>query len=318
MMINNVWKEDSRKRPYIAAGVLAVLLVAEIFFVGGVLAYYLGELGQVIHELIIGILGIAVIAAFGGRMRGAFPMHKIQGSRVAGSLLIWMGMFEVMNIAVVILDFFFPEEMIEANSGVNELLNTMPMWLGMITIALVPAVCEEIAFRGALFSCFRKLKNKWIAILVVALFFGACHGSFYRMVPTAILGAAIGYVLVETDNLFYCILIHFVNNACSVIATGIIQLIYHLVGTDYLAEMTEVYTSGLSDVGSTICGAWLAPFLLYAGNYLLHRGLPGYDRGLFPLEKKRERRIVIWSTLGLVSYGYILEMVSGILWLIFS
>ena len=92
--------------------------------------------------------------------------------------------------------------------------------LVLLVVAVTPAICEEIAFRGALLTCFRGKRSKWTGIIIVGLFFGACHGSVWRMVPTAILGLVMGYVLFETENIFYCMLIHFTNNAFSVILTN--------------------------------------------------------------------------------------------------
>ena len=41
---------------------------------------------------------------------------------------------------------------------------------------LLPALCEELAFRGLILSGFRHLGHKWRAIVYTALFFGLTHG----------------------------------------------------------------------------------------------------------------------------------------------
>ena len=82
---------------------------------------------------------------------------------------------------------FFPDQMLNASNGVDELMSATPMWIDLLVVAVTPAICEEIAFRGALLTCFRGTRSKWTGIIIVGLFFGACHGSVWRMVPTAIL-----------------------------------------------------------------------------------------------------------------------------------
>src|SRR6185295_4382420 len=58
----------------------------------------------------------------------------------------------------------------------------------LLLIALSPAICEELFFRGALLSGLRRDLPAWKVIAFEMLFFGAVHMSIYRFAPTAILG----------------------------------------------------------------------------------------------------------------------------------
>ena len=184
-------------------------------------------------------------------------------------------------IPTSILLYVFPEQMSGATESVSELSGGLPFALAVLLICVTPAIFEEMAFRGGLFSCFRGFKSPWPAILISAVVFGAFHGSFWRFVPTAMLGIAMGYLLAETDNMFYNMLFHLINNALPML---LLQLTFSQMESAESMIQTGV---PLVTVAVYFLYASAGPFLLYAGNYLIHKGQPGYDRGLLPKEKKK-------------------------------
>jgi len=88
----------------------------------------------------------------------------------------------------------------------------------LFMIALIPAIGEELLFRGVIQRLFGDwFKNKHIAIFVTAALFSAVHMQFYGFVPRMLLGVLFGYLLVWSGSLWLPILGHFVNNAMAVI-----------------------------------------------------------------------------------------------------
>lgn len=88
----------------------------------------------------------------------------------------------------------------------------------LLVIAVVPAIGEELLFRGALQTIFlRWIKNPHVAIWLVAIIFSAIHMQFYGFLPRLVLGALFGYLFYWTKNLWYPILAHFLNNAAAVV-----------------------------------------------------------------------------------------------------
>ena len=124
---------------------------------------------------------------------------------------------------------------------------------------------------------------------MVSAVFGAFHGSIWRFVPTAILGVGMGYLLVVTDNMFYNMFFHLVNNLVPVL---LIQFIYGAgqgIGID--VGSGAAYGAGqvpLATVGFYMLYGSSAPFLLYAGDYLLRKGQSGYRDGFLPRRKKAD------------------------------
>ena len=84
-------------------------------------------------------------------------------------------------------------------------------------IAFIPALGEELFFRGALQQIFQNKKNAIMAIWLTAFIFSAIHFQFYGFVPRFLLGAFFGYLLVWSGNLWLPVLAHFVNNAIAIV-----------------------------------------------------------------------------------------------------
>lgn len=93
-------------------------------------------------------------------------------------------------------------------------------------MALLPALAEEVSFRGTLQQILAQGKLKGqihIAIWATAFIFSAVHMQFYGFVPRMLMGAMFGYVFVWTGTLWVPILMHFTNNGLAVMA-------YYLIG----------------------------------------------------------------------------------------
>lgn len=97
-------------------------------------------------------------------------------------------------------------------------------------MALLPALSEELSFRGTLQQIIYKDQSGKVqstkvhlAIWITAFIFSAIHMQFYGFVPRMLLGAIFGYVFVWSGSLWVPITMHFVNN-------GLAVLVYYLMG----------------------------------------------------------------------------------------
>ena len=97
-------------------------------------------------------------------------------------------------------------------SSISDLLYTL------VVIAVVPAIGEELLFRGYLQQkIFSRLKNPHTAIIITAFLFSIIHLDFQGIIPRFFLGALLGYIFYWSGSLLLPILAHFVNNAQVVI-----------------------------------------------------------------------------------------------------
>jgi len=96
--------------------------------------------------------------------------------------------------------------------------------VNLFMIALLPAVAEELMFRGGVQRTFNRMfKNPHVAIWTTAIIFSAIHLQFYGFLPRLLLGAGFGYIYYFSGNLWYAMLGHFLNNAYAVCAAWYMQ-----------------------------------------------------------------------------------------------
>lgn len=114
--------------------------------------------------------------------------------------------------------------------------------ISFVIVSISPAICEEAVFRGVVMHSFDNGKNKWIAIVVTGLIFGAFHGNIWRFVPAALLGIMLGYIVYETDNMIYGALFHAINNAMPLLSIFAMKSMYS-------NEMFQSQMSTMTDNG---------------------------------------------------------------------
>ncbi len=94
-------------------------------------------------------------------------------------------------------------------------------WLlfNLFFLAVIPAICEELLFRGALIGSLKlMIKNKHLLVIVSAIIFSAIHLQFFSFLSRFALGLILGYAYVYSGSIIPAMVAHFVNNALSVIS----------------------------------------------------------------------------------------------------
>jgi sodium transport system permease protein len=94
------------------------------------------------------------------------------------------------------------------HAGLLEGLASVPVSVRLLLLAISPAICEELFFRGALLSGLRRDLGVLACVAWEALLFGAAHSSIYRFVPTGLLGMALTAVTLRSRSLLPAILLH--------------------------------------------------------------------------------------------------------------
>lgn len=92
--------------------------------------------------------------------------------------------------------------------------------VNLLLMAVLPALSEEITFRGVLqrlLSPKNSSLNSQLSIWLTAIIFSAIHMQFYGFVPRMLMGALFGYMFVWTGSLWVPMLMHFVNNGMAVL-----------------------------------------------------------------------------------------------------
>lgn len=176
---------------------------------------------QLIFNEVVIMLGAAVLMMWVYRLR---PVETLSLKSVKPA--VWLailflipsgymtalGIFKIANFVIPA-----PTQALERFSA-DVIPKGMPEWQLLLYIALLPAVCEELAFRGVLLSGLKRKFRPAVLIVVVGIIFGVFHISLFRIAPTAILGMVLTLIAMMTGSVFPGMLLHAGNNAMGVVA----------------------------------------------------------------------------------------------------
>jgi sodium transport system permease protein len=207
------------------AGTVAVFtaLVAVLFFLGAIqLQVGLGERGLLIAEWLLLFVPAAAFVGLGGfDVRRTLSLRTPSVRGVLGGVTLIAGAVPVVWLIGWLQTFVLPVPW-ELLEGLEELVTADTpgrlAWL-LLLLAVTPAVCEEVVFRGVLLGGTRRLAPGRFIVLN-GLVFGAFHLSFetvIRFLPTATLGIVIAWAVWRTGSIWVGALMHFLNNGTIVV-----------------------------------------------------------------------------------------------------
>lgn len=305
------YMENEKKQLRLWQGLLVIVLAGlEVFVFSGFLPQWLGMGRSLIGELILLGMAVGAVAVFHGNFRSVFPIHKPKLTEVMGTILIYLGASQAISVVTMIEMYIAPEMVTETSIGLSSMFTSSSMIVAIIVVGIAPAICEEAVFRGVFFnSVWNQTHGKWIPILVTAAVFGLFHGSIIRFFPTFLLGIVLGYLVYETNNMFYNVMFHAINNIIPVLVLYGMQFLMQLMaralgmnGSGMWNFVMDTATSQVSQLSPAFMGIYMIDggvglAILYLGNHVLHLGREGYPKELFPKEKRKQQ--FIWLALAL-------------------
>lgn len=94
-----------------------------------------------------------------------------------------------------------------------------PLWIVLIVIAVLPAICEEVLFRGLVQGILKNRLSQNQLIVVIGILFGVFHLSLFRFLPTGTLGMVLAYLRIRTGSILPCMCLHMAHNGFYLWAT---------------------------------------------------------------------------------------------------
>lgn len=207
------------------AGLFMLVLVISFQLVPNVMWALFAQVtpyGNTVFLLVYGLvyavtMGLPLLLLLGKRRFN--PLTPTQRVHPGVGFLGCVGAVGVCMLANVITSFilmFFSTFGVEAAPPPKLMVDTpISFALNLVVMAVLPALLEELVFRGCLLRLLR-VYGDGTAVVVSAVLFGLMHGNL-RQVPFAIIvGLVLGWLYVVTENIWMPILVHFLNNAIAV------------------------------------------------------------------------------------------------------
>ncbi len=149
--------------------------------------------------------------------------------------------------------------------------------VGVVVIAVVPAISEELVFRGVVQrNLVQWFNSRHVGVWLAAAIFSAIHLQFFGFVPRFVLGLVLGYLYEWSGNILVPMAAHFTQNAFQLI------LLY--------AQQRGAFAASSFDADSTEALPWwwqlLSVLLTGAALWLLYRRTQEPTAGALPTEMR--------------------------------
>jgi sodium transport system permease protein len=97
-------------------------------------------------------------------------------------------------------------------------------WGAVLVFAVLPSLCEELAFRGFILSGLRRRFTPWNAIWLSSFMFALYPMNVFQFLPTFLLGAVLGLLTVRSGSIWPAVLFHLLHNGLLVVSTWLTDL----------------------------------------------------------------------------------------------
>ena len=223
-------KRNIRRDANFVGFVLIALLVAQLVVAFGLRFLTAARLlnvatldntGYLFLNMLLYIVYLAVpavlVALIARRRQNPFPTRRVSVGNYAVALFGGMTMAVAANYATSLIMSIltavgvpypqFPQT--QSGTPVSLILN-------LVSTAVLPALLEEMVMRGYVLGALRRYGDK-LAVILSAALFGLIHGNVLQVPFAFFLGLTLGWLVVQTGSIWPAVLLHFGNNAMSVL-----------------------------------------------------------------------------------------------------
>jgi sodium transport system permease protein len=149
--------------------------------------------------------------------RKVFPWGRAEGWTFASVVFFAPGVVMLGLAAKAAQSFFLIAPSAHGMAGLPADVEQVSVYAFAISIALIPAIFEELMYRGFVMQSLLARMKPAAAIVIAAILFGIAHMSVFQIMPTAVLGVVLGIAAYRTGGVMAPIMVHFLNNLFAVL-----------------------------------------------------------------------------------------------------
>ena len=213
--------------PTLTMGLLVIaLLFPAWFFVQSAVSPGPGEdVRPLLHAtallmpLLFVLLPMAVMWYWKVNLASALLLHLPRGRYLAAGFLVglsaWVPAHEINVLQQAVVG--TPHAVVENARIIGEALALMHPAMVLLIVAVVPAVSEELLFRGFLLGALGWSGRRWAAIIGSAAIFGVFHFFLFKLAVTVGLGMLFGYLCWQAKSIVPAVIAHLLHNAMNLV-----------------------------------------------------------------------------------------------------
>jgi sodium transport system permease protein len=239
-------------------GLIAAVAVL-FFYLAAPFQIRFGEAGLLVSQITLLLLPALLFLRLGGyEVSKSLSLKAPTAGGLLAGLLVILGGTPIVWFLTWLQGFFlpFPQEFLE---GMAEFMTagslSRTLWL-LLLVAVVPAICEEVLFRGVFLSGIRRRMTPMRAILLNGIVFGAFHvpsATVYRLLPSAVLGMLLAWVVLRTRSIWPAMVMHFVNNGSIVVLSSFPWILERFSDPQQGPPIWLLFPA----LGSLLLGGWM-------------------------------------------------------------
>ncbi len=232
--------------------VVAVTMLL-VLYAGSMLQIKYGLMGVFGTQLILLAVPLFLVIYTKRDVKETYGFAYAKMADYLGSTVLIVGAYLVNLVIAVGLMSLFPESAGNVETVFEDIMsgNVPAVFL---VIALAPAVCEEMLFRGVIMHSLKVKYRVPSAIAITAALFGLYHMSLVKFIPTGLLGLLLCLVVWKTGSIYPAMLMHFINNAISVFISCYPEQVEKVLPVLYKDTLSGLEALCLCAVGLVLMG----------------------------------------------------------------
>ncbi len=150
-------------------------------------------------------------------LRRALRIHRVQPAHLLSAIVLGFAMHpSYMALGEAISSVYSIGEETQQTMGAWQgIVLAQPLWAILLVLAVTPAICEELTFRGFIFGGLLRHGGALRAVVVSALFFGFVHPVLQQSLAACVMGLVLGLIAWRTGGVICTMVVHLINNTLS-------------------------------------------------------------------------------------------------------
>ena len=223
LWVNHLWRDREETASPSEAILCGVTVLVCMFFAQFMAGSSVGGWGSIVKSTVIVQLGIILtpcllMSIFLTRsIRQALRLNAASPSQVIATALLGVCLHpSYLILGNAIAEIYTISESMKVVLGEFQgMVMSQPIWAVLLVMAVLPAICEELTFRGFIFGGLQR-QGVFRAIIISALFFGFTHMVLQQSIAASMMGLLLGFIAWRTGGVLCTIVFHLINNTLSI------------------------------------------------------------------------------------------------------